>query len=114
MVEEVQNQLPQETKDILKSTDSAVHAVADDVRDIGDTLDYSKMTIEQLVKEVRKLRTEHEVFRWEARKVIAAEVERQIKPLVEQLNTFTESKSKAIYIKLNNPFLDFWKRFRLK
>lgn len=110
----VEVQLPQETKNVLSSTDSAVHAMAEDVRSLGDTADYSKMTIEQLVKEVRKLRTENETFRFEVRKMIATEIEKQVRPLATQLDEFVAVKSKVVYTKYVLPKFDFLKFLRVK
>jgi hypothetical protein len=109
------DQLPQveidpQSKELLKSTDSAIHAAADDIEDIGKTVDYSKMTLEQLQREVGKLRKEQQYFKYEVRQLIAVEIKEQVQPLVSLLNEFTTKKSSVVYIRFKVPLLDSCKR----
>lgn len=102
MAETVEHQLPQDAKDMLHSTDSAIHAVAEDVKSIGDELDYSKVTMEQLVKEVRNLRSDNQVIRYE------------VKKLSQRLDEFVSTKSKIVYARYAFPKIDILKWLRVK
>lgn len=96
--------LDKDSKQVIQNAESTMHAVHEDLRDIGDEVDISKMTIEQLRKEFLKYRRSQELFRLEIRKVIADEVERQVKPLAEQISLLTTQKPKVVYVKLKLPF----------
>lgn len=97
-------ELGQDSKTLLESTKSTIHGVADNVEEVATDVEHSKMTIQHVSKEMTKLRKEYELFRFEVRKTIADEVERQVRPLVEQMETFTTRKLSIVYIKWKYPF----------
>jgi hypothetical protein len=108
------NDLPQvelgkEDKQTLSSAESAIHAAQQDIETMGEDIDYSKMTLEQLKKEFAKERKEQTLFRLQMRRVISEEVEKQVQPLAIQLKQLTTQKPKFVYLKIKWPTLDFWK-----
>jgi chromosome segregation ATPase len=109
-----QMQLDEKSQQLLSNTDSTVHQTYEDLKDIGEQVDYSKMTLSQLRSEFGKFRKEHEAFKWEVREIIAMEIERQVKPLVEQMEKLTAQKPRFIYVKLKVPFVDFLKTIYAK
>lgn len=94
-------ELGPEDRDLLTSAESASNALKDGMDDIGDVVDYSKMTMEQFIQEWRKFKKQQEDLQKQLPKMIAEEIEKQLKPLVDQLNDFTTSKKQ---IKLVNRF----------
>lgn len=100
-------ELSKSSKQLLKNTESTTASIYQDLEDVGDQVDWTKVTVEQLAKEFRKLRHEQEQFRLEHRKFIADEVQKQIKPLVEQLTLLTTKNPRFVYIKFKFriPFL---------
>jgi len=97
------------SKQLLESVESTASAIYEDMDAIGDQVDEATMNLEQLRDEVKKLRKENEQFRWEVRKLIADEITKQVKPLVEQLDELTTQKPKIVYIRFKIPLLDFFK-----
>jgi chromosome segregation ATPase len=97
------------TKQILSDIGSTAASTYEDLRDIGDQVDYSKLTLEQLREEFRKFRKEYADFKWQVQKIIATEIQKQVQPLVQQLEEFTNTKKKVVYFKHKIVLLDFFK-----
>lgn len=103
-------ELNEEAKQSLSNTESTANSIYEDLSDIGDQVDISKMTLEQLREEFKKFRKEHDNFKWEVKKTISDEIEKQIAPLVEQINLLTTKKTGTIYVqKLKILPIDFIK-----
>lgn len=102
--------LDPESKELLKSVDSTASSIYEDLDTIGDDIDEANLTLDQLRDEVKKLRKENEAFRWAVRRLIADEIEKQIKPLTLQIEELTTQKPKIVYIKFKMPLLDFFKK----
>jgi septation ring formation regulator EzrA len=104
------NQLPQvelgqEDKQLIKNTESTVHSVLEDVKDLGDTMDYSKMTIEQLAKDFYKFRREQQQFKLELRSNISKEVEKNIAPLIDKLDQLMQRRPRFVPIDAKSHFI---------
>lgn len=99
-------ELDDESKKTIENTESTVGSIYDDVTELGDVVDLTKVTTEQLAKEFRKFRKEHEHFKWEMRRLISEEIEKSVQPLKDQLEQFTTDKRQVIFVRLKIPFVD--------
>ncbi len=98
------NQIP--IREQIDSTSSVVHQTFEDLEDIGETIDQSKLTLEKLAKDIRRIQVNHTHLKNVLQRTIAEEVAKQIQPLKDQLDEFLLTKPKVVYIgfKLPNPF----------
>lgn len=104
-----QVELSDESQHLLKSTESTASSIHEDLETVGDNVDISKMTLEQVKELVLKLVKNHNDFKYEIRKTIQLEIEKQVKPLAEQIELLTTQNPRFVYIKFKIPLLDFFK-----
>lgn len=95
-------------KEIIAQTQTTADAIYDDLTDIGKTVDYSKMSLEQLSLEFTKFRKEQDNFKWEIRKLIEIEITKQVKPLADNLERLVNKK--IVYVKPATFFIDILSR----
>jgi septation ring formation regulator EzrA len=90
--------LDKSSQQSLSNTESTVQSVYDDLTDIGDQVDISKMTLEQLKEEFKKFRREHDTFKWEVKQIIGEEIEKHMEPLIKEMKLLTTKKTSTVYI----------------
>ena len=86
---------------LLKNTESVVHQTFEDISGeggVGDAVDKTKLETGEILKELKKLRREHNNFKQEVIEGIKNEVEVQVKPLANILERFVKAKPRFIWI----------------
>jgi len=97
-----------QVEQLIKNTESVVHQTFEDLSGrggIGESVDDIEANTDSILEEVRKLRRDQNRFKEEVKQMIKEEVEKQIRPLKEQLERLTKDKPKFLFIK---PHWRFW------
>ena len=89
---------------LIENTESVVHQTFKDVNDIGEVADDTKADVGTLLKEFRQFKSNYKLE-------MQTEIERQIKPLRDDLEKLTTNKPKFIFVLPNLPR---WVKFILR
>lgn len=101
---------------LIENTESVVHQTHEDLTGqdgIGDKVDKTKLTTEEILKQLRRLNYQHNQLKAAVKEQITQEIEKQVKPLRDTLNTFIKQKPSFIFVLPKLPRWIAW-LFRIK
>lgn len=110
-----------EVEQSLKNTESVVGGIYTDLDEVGniaermeETVGGISLAVKALVKQYVADRKKQEEFNRKIEYLISSEVERQLKPLVDRLDSLVKHKPKFLWVMPSFPKMGLWTKIKMK
>lgn len=102
--------LEERVENSIKNTEETTQTIFSDLDEVGLVVDQIKAEMKKNTELTQQLQDKQEKFKKEIAIIIKQEIEKQIKPLADQLGKMTKSKPKFIYIRPKFNLFGFLKK----